>query len=771
MVKLKLQSKYSIVIILVALCTQLHRVIPNFVKTNTPSSKQILDTNGKIIRLTLSSDEKFRLWTDFQDISDEFKKAIQEKEDKFFVFHFGINPVSFVRASIKYIFNKKGPGASTITMQLARLYYHLKTRQLGGKLKQILYATLLELSLSKEEIFEAYLNLIPMGKNIEGISTASKYYLGKSSKKLNEFEVALFTLIPQSPKRYSYIGKKNFNELSKLMAPLLPLYTRSNIEEFLKDLKLRNKRPFLAPHFSELVLSRISSSKAIGNSVYTSLDLGLQNSIDGILKKYINDSKSKGLHNATSLIVDSRTGEIVSYIGSKDFFNKEIHGQVDGILAKRSPGSTLKPFIYGLAFDQGLYTPQSIVFDSPLAFRTPENYDRTYKGPMSIEEALVTSRNIPAVFVNSKLNSPNLFDFLEMSGVKINHGVKYYGSSIALGALEMSSLELAKLYVLLAENGQLKEISPFSVNKKNENTYLLSPEASILVKDILRKHQRPDFKRMAQFTNNIGDVYWKTGTSFGFRDAWATGIWGNYVIINWVGDFKSTSNPYLVGSLTAAPLFFKIIDFLRSKNLYSIDDDIKHNFSNKLTNVKVCTVSGKIPNEFCPHRKSTLYIPHVSPIEKCKIHRRISISNKTGLRVCPKYTGKSFKKVYEFFNTEKIQLYQRFGLKLSLPPKFEKICSESIQNNLIGIAPQIISPKIGFTYIIEKDQNSTIIPLKVKSDSDVNRLTWYIDGELVKKSIPGNPSSLILKAGIYQLKVIDDKGRIGHRVLKLENSL
>ena len=751
--------------IITGIICQLNVLIPNFVKSNTPESILVYDKNGEVIYMGLTSDEKYRKWQKIEKISKKFKETIVLKEDKYFYYHFGFNPISILRSTKDLLWNKKAAGASTITMQLARLYFQLETKSIKGKIQQILSSIFLEVILSKDEIFEAYLNLIPMGRNIQGVETASLYYLNKASAELSSIESSFFSLLPQRPSRIKYVGDNRVSLLAEKLHQSHKSFTLNEIESFLKGLKLNTSRVNLNPHFNNYILTQTSA-----NHIYSTLDQKLDISIRNILKSYVEKNNRVGIQNATTVIVNAKTGNVLSYIASKDFYDNQIHGQVDGLRSKRSPGSTLKPFIYALAFDQGLYIPKSILFDAPLAFRTPENYDRRLKGPITLEEALITSRNIPAVYVASKIKSPNLYDLLTYSNISQMKKESHYGSSLALGGLELTSLELASLYVMLANNGKFKELN--LLNKKESPVIeLISPAASIMVKDILSKNPRPKYLAHSQFLQKRGNIYWKTGTSFGFRDAWAAGIWGDYVIVSWVGDFKSKSNPYFVGSITAAPLFFKIIDYLRTTKHYKHMADLKHTHSSELNEVDVCTVSGKIPNKYCPHKVKSLFIPGRSPIHKCESHRELEVSVDNGLRSCAEYKGKTIKKVFEFFSTSKLKTYKEFGLKLTLPPDYEAICKKKAIIATKGFKPNILSPKIGYTYMIDKSEDKAAIPLQAKTDSDVLSLSWYINNRLVSKSKPNKFVMLNLPAGYHKIEVVDDKGRSSKRLLTIKPTL
>ncbi len=752
--KLKLLSSF----ILISLC---------FIFLDLPlqveSSQVVFDRKGRVLDMALTSTDKFRFTRNLDELNPEFIKLMLHKEDQMFFYHMGVNPFTFIKASFHYFFGKEKGGASTITMQLARLYYDLETTSIMGKLYQIVAATWLEFIHSKKTLLEAYLNLIPMGKNIEGFESAALYYFSKNGMELNPYELKLLSLLPQRP---SFIGPRIFTKKNTHSLDLKKIFPNLNDDEainYLNAMNIHQKRPFHAPHYINFV-----RSFAKENAVYTSLDLKTQNEIQEILKHYIDGQKARGIKNATTLVIDSDNNDIVSYIGSADFFNNAIHGQVDGIQAKRSPGSTLKPFIYAKAFEEGMLFSKSIVFDSPLSYRTPENYDRSFKGPMTVHDALITSRNIPAVYINNELQRKRkgLYS-LANSLYPDPHKRGYYGSSIALGALEVNSIQLGELYSALANNGEFRRLNYLRSHKKMNPFPILSQASSVMVKKILKNNPRPNLGESEKYTHSVGDVYWKTGTSFGFRDAWAVGIWQKYVIVTWVGDFSSKSNPFLVGSISAAPLFFKIVDYLRSNYSILSNYDLKHQYSDNVKEVEVCTISGHIPNKNCSVTHKTDYIPGVSSIEKCKIHQNIALSKKNHLRVCPKYQGQTYNKVFELFSSAKADIYTSAGVQLKQPPKFEKICRGEVSTDKKGVDPVIISPKIGFTYIASTKGKKALIPLEARVDSATKVLSWYLNGKLYKKTKNSLNSSIELKPGNYNLKIVDDLGRVANRLVKV----
>lgn len=731
------------------------------------SSKVVYDRNGELIYLGLTKDDKYRVWTSLGDIGHHFVQEILNKEDKYFWYHMGINPISLLRSTLIYFSGKQGPGASTVTMQLARLFYQIKTRSLTGKLKQIALAFWLELKMSKNDILEAYLNLIPTGGNREGIETAALFYFHKNSQNLNQLELTFLLELPQRPARFKQFLNKDYKYfISKFLANDKYNFTEKELFSFLSGLKL-NLRPINdAPHFNRKIIQEVNDSH-----IYSSLDKKFQLGIKNILNNYVSSQKTNGIHNGTALIIDNRTGEILTYLGSNDFYNNQIQGQVDGLSAKRSPGSTLKPFIYGLAFDQGLIIPQSIVFDGPLTFRTPENYDREYQGEMTIEQALITSRNVPAVEIYAKLKSPNLVEFLESVDIHLPFKGTYYGSALALGGAELSSLDLAKAYMSLANNGAVKELTMLSgALVAKDRLSLLSSESNILVKDILSKNPRPYQKNINQLAEKQGEVYWKTGTSIGFRDAWAVGIWGNYTIITWFGDFTPNSNNHLIGSQMAGPFFFQVVDFLRSQNLFEFKSDLTHLVAKSISEIDVCAISGHRPNKHCPHRIKSLYIPGVSPLKSCLVHQEVLLT-KDGHRACSKSNGKLHKHVLEIYSNEKLRRMSSIGLPLTGLPKFDPICSKGAALKYAGEKPVILSPRIGYTYVVEPEQNTVKVPINLKLFGDSHLASIYIDNKLVKK-VTGKKEELVnLKSGSYILKVIDDRGRSNSRVVNVMNVL
>lgn len=485
------------------------------------------------------------------------------------------------------------------------------------------------------------------------------------------------------------------------------------------------------------------------------------------VKHYIQSKKNLGVKNASGLIVHYPTMEVKAYLGSVDFFNDEIDGQVDGTRALRSPGSTLKPFIYALGFDQGLIHPETVLKDSPLHYGlySPKNYDQDFKGPISASHALIRSRNVPAIRVAHHLENPSFYEFLKKIKIRNLKEKSFYGLAIVLGGVEVSLHDLAKLYAMLGNEGHFSSLE-FLKNDQIQYQELLSPESSYMVREILKDNILPKDFFSHQFSKNYQRVSWKTGTSNGYRDALSAGIIGNYVVIVWLGNFDGSSNPEFIGLDLAAPLFFEIIDGMKNLRGYDLTSIKTH--PKNLTRVKVCSDSGLIPNKFCPRTKLTMYIPGVSPHKTCDIHREIMINPENGLRVCNQDQSKNIKKVYEFWSSDLLEIFKEAGLPRLAPPPYEPHCyDQSIQ--VSGMTPKILSPKLGLIYHQRLyGNNQEEIPFKAITDADVNEVYWFLDQKFLGKVEKEKTLFWKPKPGNYNLLVMDDLGRMNEQKFEVK---
>ena len=554
-------------------------VLINFIfppKVDIKYSTLITDSEGKLIHAFLSPDEKWRMFVELQEITPTLRKAIITKEDKYFQYHFGVNPVAICRAVFNnFTKNRRTSGASTITMQVARML-NPDERTYFNKISEIFRAIQLETFYSKDEILQMYLNLVPYGSNIEGIKSASYLYFQKSPDRLSLAEVTTLAIIPNRPTSLK-LGSKNpliVEERNKWLKRFqkLQIFDNQAINDALNEPLnvFRHEAPKNAPHLS-LRLKKQFPEQAI---IQSNIKQATQAKVEQIVSNYVNRTKAMNINNAAVLVINNETMQVETYVGSANFNDKLDGGQVDGVQAIRSPGSALKPLLYATAFDKGIITPRNIINDVPTNFNgfEPENFDRKFNGKVSVEFALANSLNIPAVKIVRDLGKKDLIEQLKKADFQtVKKQEKDLGLSIVLGGCGVTLEEMTQLYVAFANDGKWRKFSltnDISFNK-TEASPLISPSASYLITEILAQIKRPDLPNNFDYTYRLPKIAWKTGTSFGFRDAWAVGLNAKYTVAIWVGNADGEGRPDLTGTSCAAPLMFSIFNILSQKTWFT----------------------------------------------------------------------------------------------------------------------------------------------------------------------------------------------------------
>lgn len=737
-----------------------------------PCSLAIYARDGQLLRLTLAADEQYRVWLPLKRVDPKVIQAVMLYEDRWFRWHPGVNPVALARAALATLGGGKRQGASTLTMQLVRRLYNIDSRTIAGKLHQIGTALWIEARYGKDEILEAYLNLAPFGGNVEGIEAASLIYFHKPAVRLNLPEALALAVIPQNPnKRLATLGGKGIAPaLEDARGRLWQTWLGEHPEDarLAADMNLPltpypiSSLPFAAPHFTDTLVREDWQIGSPGGELATSLDPAAQVTLERVVHSFVEHQRMLGIRNASALLVHAPTMEVRALVGSADFFSSEIDGQVNGMAAKRSPGSTLKPFIYGLALDQGFIHPRTVLRDAPTAFGpfSPENFDGRFVGPITAQEALVRSRNIPAVGLAARLSKPSLYDFLKMAGVGRMASESHYGLALTLGGGEVTGEELARMYALLANGGVLGDVHtrPAGQGAGQNGPRLLSQDASFMVLDMLRHNRRPDSGLPA-----APPVAWKTGTSWGFRDAWTAGVFGSYVLVVWVGNFDSTSNQALVGVQTAAPLFFRIVDSLRAQNLKGSLDPVKPAPAG-VSLVEVCAASGDLPNAWCRDRAFTWFIPGKSPIRVSTLHRPLYIDQKTGQAVCAPGPGVK-QEIFEYWSSDMLRLFKDAGMPRREPPPAPECSSGNVQN---ADGLHITSPLRATTYT---QRLSKPVPIALRADrsSGSGKLYWFVDGAFIgtaegSAALGWTPE----RTARYTVRVVDETGQADSRDVNVE---
>ncbi|MGI8820958.1 MAG: penicillin-binding protein 1C [Chthoniobacterales bacterium] len=721
------------------------------------------DRHGTLLRVCLTSDEKFRIRTPLREISPAFIDATLQYEDKHFAQHPGVNPIALLRSALRFLRRGRNTaGASTITMQVARLRFHLQTRTLRGKAEQIVRALELERHYRKDEILEAYLNLAPYGRNLEGAGAASEIYFGKSAARLSAAEGIALSVIPQSPTRRALrAGRENDAQI----AAQARWYQRrpAKSSEALSGAPFRAEarpRPrILAPHFVRRVLAAHPREREI----VSTLDLPRQQLLERRLTNYIAENRKRGIENGAVLLLDFQAMEVLAQVGSADFTDAAIEGQVDGSQRPRSPGSTLKPFVYALALEQGRIHPLTMLKDAPRTFGdyNPENYDRDFVGPIRAADALARSRNVPAVALASELAHPTLYEFLRSAGVALPRPERFYGLSLPLGGAEVTMENLVGLYAMLANDGRMQPLGRVRADVPSVSRRLVSPESAFLTLEMLGQTPRPG---MRETDTAQRPVFWKTGTSHGFRDAWSIAIFDRYVLAVWIGNFNGRRNPAFIGRTAAAPLLFQMIDALRAREAVRAEPHLPPPGAN-LKRVEFCSVSGDLPGTWCPHRIEGWFVPGISPIKTCEVHREVLVDAATGLRV-PRDDGRTSlrREVYEFWPSDLLALFEQAGIPRRIPPPF---APDSANEFLAreGHVPRITSPTSDFP--LADVSGGPGVPLRAETETGVRRIYWFADKSFLGACDAKEVFCWKAAPGVYQLTALDDHGRSGSRAITL----
>lgn len=523
-------------------------------------SKVVLDRNREILSVFLDKNEQWHIRSD-KPIPNKLKTSVIAFEDKRFYTHIGVDFFSVGRAFIKNFTTNKESGASTLNMQIIKILEKNK-RTYFNKFIEMIKAVKLNNNYTKDEILRIYLNNAPYGGNVIGYKSATLFLFDTKPSRLTWAQSALLAVLPNAPGMLN-ITKNRSKLLLKRNILLNKLYLLGNFDK--DTLKISLKEPLpnrftphrnLAPH-----LALRLSLKSKKTNVQTTIDKNIQKDFENIVKNYNERMMHFGIQNLSVLLLNTKTSEALAYIGSQDFYDIKGLGQIDGIVAKRSPGSLLKPLLYALSIDEGLIAPTSLLTDVPLYFANfnPRNASKRYYGLISAKQALIKSLNIPFVKLLQQYGYARFFftlkDILQFSDEDYSH----YGLSLILGTKEMSVEDIAKIYLGLGNFGEFGDIY---YEKDHENTLknrFLTKGSTYLTLDTIRNLTR---EGLEDFHRDKKIISWKTGTSYGRKDAWAAGTSPKYTIVVWVGNFTGEANANLFGVKIAGKLLFELLSAL-----------------------------------------------------------------------------------------------------------------------------------------------------------------------------------------------------------------
>ena len=538
-------------------------------------SKVVLDRKGQILSVFLNNEEEFHIKYD-GEVPETLKIAVINYEDKKFYSHSGVDYPRILKSFFNNITGGKKMGASTISMQVVKLL-EPKKRTYFNKLVEVVKAYKLESKFSKEEILKIYLNNVPYGSNIVGYSGAIKMYFNKEVKDLSYAEAALLAVLPNSPGILNL--KKNNDKLETKRNRLLKtLVDRKLIDERQYKFSLLEKFPNKIYYYEKKApqLSIFLKNKYPEKIIKSTLDYNLQKKLEKIVHDYSNAMKDVGINNAAVLVVNNKTKEVLAYVASQDFYDKRNNGEIDGLQAKRSPASLLKPFLFALSIDDGLIVPDSIYPDVPIYFGNfyPKNSTGTFSGMVKMEDALIKSLNIPFVKLLSDYGIDKFYYFLENNDNYPEDRFDKYGLSLILGTREMRPVDIVKLYMGLANYGKVSNLKYTLTEDVPKEYEQFSKGASYLTLETLSKVVRPGNEKLYSEERPIS---WKTGTSYGLKDAWSVGVSPDYTVLVWLGNFNQKSIFSLSGVETAGNLLFKVFNIvdINSKSFSKPMEDLK----------------------------------------------------------------------------------------------------------------------------------------------------------------------------------------------------
>lgn len=715
----------------------------------------VTDNNGEIINAYLTKDQKWRMKTELNEISPLLRKTIIAKEDRYFYYHPGVNPIAVVRAAFMNLLHmRRTSGASTITMQVARALHPAK-RNLISKMIETFRAFQLEWKYSKDEILQMYLNLVPYGGNIEGVKSASLLYFKKNPDHLSLAEIAALSIIPNRPSSM-VIGKTNdliVKERNRWLKKFADrgVFSKKQIEDAIAEPLNAYRTP--VPHFLPHLCYKLKTQSS-RSTINTNIVLNTQFKLEKLTRDYVHELKWQNIHNAAVIVIDNKSHKVIAYVGSADFNDTTDGGQVNGAAAIRQPGSTLKPLMYGLCIDEGLFTPKTILEDVPVNYAgyAPENYDQKFHGYVTVEHALEQSLNIPAVKSLELLGKDRLANKLIQCDFKqIQKDQGKLGLSMILGGCGATLEQLTGLFSAFANNGVYVRPQYLRTDSISKNVQLFSSAADYMITEILSKVNRPDFPLSWSATEHMPKIAWKTGTSYGRRDAWSIGYNKNYTVGVWVGNFSAVGVPELSGANTATPLLFKIfntVDYNSNSDWYEPPQDCQLR--------QVCSETGLPPGPYCTNLISDYFIPLISSTKKCNHLQEIKISPDSSVSYCESCAPATgyMKRLYRVITAEMQDYFNQNGIAFEKIPPHNPDCEKIFK----GGGPRITSPVNGNEYYINtKDPEP--LQLTATAGTDVTKLYWYINDQFYKITGVKEKQFFVPTEGPVKISCTDDKGR------------
>ncbi|WP_430467240.1 penicillin-binding protein 1C [Winogradskyella ouciana] len=743
-----------------------------------PTATVITSQSDELLGALIAEDGQWR-FPESDSIPGKFKTCILQFEDEYFYKHPGFNPVSIFKAlKDNWSSGSVKRGGSTITQQVIRLSRKGQSRTYLEKIKEIILATRLEFRLSKDEILNLYASHAPFGGNVVGIDAASWRYFNRSAHNLSWAESATLAVLPNAPSLI-YPGKNQKRLLDKRNRLLEKLYENGTIDELTYDLSIAEglpQKPYPLPQIAPHLLQKVAKTHK-GKRIKTTVKTSLQEQANFIVKQHYNQLKQNEIYNISVLVLDINTREVLTYIGNSPT-DRAHQRSVDIIDKPRSTGSILKPFLYASMLDAGDLLPNTLVADVPtqLGSYQPENFNQSYDGAVHANEALSRSLNVPAVRMLQGFGLDRFYHYLKQLQLKdLKYNANHYGLSLVLGGAESNLWDLCKSYAAMAstlnhfnDNSSqyyTKEfIQPIYNSESKINFGKLTTEKTVfdaasiyLTFESMKQVNRPESDESWEFYDSSQEIAWKTGTSFGFRDAWAIGTTKDYVVGVWVGNADGEGRPGLVGVQTAAPILFDVFDVLPKSDWFSQPYD-------EMLEVSICKKSGYRASSICDDTELKHIQKSGQKTAPCPFHQLVHLDASERFQVNSSCEAVSRIKNTPWFVLPPLQAYY-FQNKNPFYKPLPPYRNDCIENS--GISMEFIYPNQQSTIFLPKDfdGNTNDLVLKVAHSKPELELYWYVNSKYIGTTKDIHDMAVLPSEGEHMITVVDEMGNeLKHKI-------
>jgi len=706
--------------------------------------------HGVLLRPYLAEGDMWRFPVVLTSLPSFVIPALLAREDKRFYQHIGVDPIAIIRAMGQNMASGHVvSGGSTITMQLARLLSP-RPRTLVAKIIEAFRAIQLECFLTKNDILRLYLSYAPYGGNIEGISAASYVYFNHDVADISLGEMAILLLLPQSPSRWHRYHAQDWRDARAQL--LIGLYNAGVITEQQQRSanaapipRVRHAMPKISPHMMDYIKTQSNDQ-----NIRTSIAIATQRLVDRIVARIQPSYQARGVHNVSLLVVENDTRAIRAAVGNFNYLQQQYGQSFATFTIPRSPGSTLKPFLYAMAIEQGKILPQTLLMDVPTHFSdySPRNFTGQFSGLVTAENALSQSLNIPFVRLLQQVGLDYFIQNLELGGGWLIPHKQRLGLSMIIGGIELTPLQMIQLYVNLAHGGTTAPLQLFNHAhaQHNQETPWLSAGAVSLLDQALSKRDRPDFPIRKDFSRIPSSIRWKTGTSQGWRDAWSIGYNNRYTVLVWFGNVDQAPSPFLTGSTAAAPVMFEVLEALAQQK---IQPTRTQTTLPSLEPIQVCAFSGDPPSTSCAKTRTVLGVKDHPLQGSCRFHQQVLIDRVSHLRVmkgCDTAGQSVMTKVLNLPPLVRHWYGEQQGGILMMPP-FSPACTmQSIQKGSLYIR----YPQDGAVFMLLPSfgRDDVIVPLNIESSTGLDQSVCFLNGQQFT-TLP--PWILTLAAGSYTL--------------------